>query len=867
MGLPGLITASLFYGYNLLLADPFSARDAGVASGRVFADGPITHTHTQAAACALTPSGAGPFTLVASGAALQAALLTLFELPPPPRGALSAAFSGGALFSELGVVNGELTANGTAAVLLGALSRCEVASASRARPAGLAPGFLRGVAALRADDPATLLAFSRRFGTHTSTALRLGGLGFSHARLARREYRALAARGFDFQGAARGLVAAALWRAANASEGGAAAGPPLGASARFLPARPPSPRSAGEWRAALLARRGDLAVTGRALAPLWELLTPAHFPGDGAILFKRRALQAFLERGLCRHVARCAFLNPQPVVAYFSGAGCPDGWRSYAPAEGALLLPVDGSFALPQPGVPNGAAWAPDGAGRLADPGHAHAVAYSDAPPSAGINFVGGGTPVLSAGTFTFSGSLGAARVADSLPLAQVATCLFPSSALDPAAFSFPLHSYAFFDPQGTPDDNCPAGWATVPGSELPYGLFLVPANGSSNTAPCPNPPAAPLANGQGLDHLHAASAHPHTNGATGFCGFSGGNEISQPRDWGVVGFSTGSASSGLPYLPLLFCKNTGGGGGGGGGDSEAPAAEGMLAFGQSCSELDAGVAGGAQWAANRALGGLFLFSAPEGYGGAVIGGGAPVGRSNCYAQGLHTHAGAPSVTSSPECSSFAVNHICANSVYVDCGVSVDGYATAPGSAAPPFVQLQLCGAVPSRSPTPSASPTATLSLGASPTRSRTPSSSPTPSASGSPAPAAAPAPPPPALGGGAVAGIVLAALAVGVLCARKARAPLGRAAAAAAEGPPPPWGASGSLQQPRLHAPAPPAPPPQKGPECLICFEAAGTRPWGRLAPCGHTLCFECGSRELAARRACPACRAAVAAVEKTYV
>ena len=585
-----VLPSAVLQGYSLLQSNPLALHDSASA-GAVFVPSPATLpaaalTESDCSLDALAPS------LIASDAALQELLLrTLVSAPHTPDPQRRAAFTGGALLHSLERAR-------STGVLQVALARCAVAIA-RTDGADLAPAFRERIAALRASDPASLAALALDFGTHYHTSLTLGGAGLVYERLTLAEHHALRAQG------PAALLARAQEALLRAAAGNAST------PATFVPLWPPAAQAL-QWRAALAsASAGSLAVVHRGLAPLPDLLTPARFPADPHIATKHRALADFLSRRLCSLTPRCAYLNPAPVVAYFQ-AECPSPWLRYGPAEGALLLPVDGSGDFPTPGEtpPGQAPWAADASGTLTDPGHTHTVTLSLRLPTDGIAGGGSSGGLLTGSTFSMAGALDASTVAETLPLAQAITCYLPDSFGDPAPPpTFALGAYHFFDYASV--GACPTGWEAD--ITFPFGYVIAPAQGSANTHPCSG--STPVGLGEGITHTHTATVHAQTvSGVSFYCTGGGGFQAVEPWDSGAAAAAAVSSAPSLPYLPLLLCKNVGS-------PDTQPPPVGILAYAASCSQLNSGGGGGAAaWApATLFGGGYLLFTAPAEGGGRYL--------------------------------------------------------------------------------------------------------------------------------------------------------------------------------------------------------------------------------------------------------
>ena len=840
-----VLPSAILQGYNLLQSNPLALHDEGASAGAVFAPSPATLPAAAAEwDCTLEPLGPS---LIASGAALQELLLrTLVSAPHTPDPLRRAAFTGGALLHALERAR-------STGVLQVALAQCAVETA-RTEGADLALAFRQRIAALRASDPASLAALAQDFGTHYHTSLTLGGAGLVHEALTPAEHHALRAQG----------PAALLARAQEALLRATAGNASASTSAAFVPLLPPAAQAL-QWRAALAkaSAAGSLAVAHRGLAPLPALLTPARFPADPHIGLKQRALADFLSYRLCSLTPRCAFLNPAPVVAYFQ-AECPSPWLRYGPAEGALLLPVDGSADYPTPGTapPGQAPWAADASGTLTDPGHTHAVTLDLAIPMDGIAGGGDSGGLLTGSDFSMAGELDPSTVADALPLAQAITCYLPASSGDPAPPpTFALGSLHSFDYATVA--ACPSGWEAD--ATFPFGYVIVPAQGSANTHPCSG--ARPVGSGESITHTHTATVRAQTvSGVSLYSTGGGGFAAVEPWDSGTAAATVSSAPS-LPYLPLLLCKNVGS-------PDTQPPPLGLLSFAVSCSQLNPGGVGAAAWAPAPLFGGGYLLlTAPAEGGGQVFGGGSALGHSNCQGNGAgqqHTHTGEPDVTEEPSCGPISLFTACGGIFEPSCnkynpgcgGFAVSGYSNGAASALPPLIQLQQCFPLPSPSPTSSHTPSSSITPSFSSTPSISPSVSSTPLPLAPKRPAAASA----ATIAGAVCG---AALVVGgCLCYARARARRGAAQEDASayslhDGytrlSPAAGFAAASSQDIIVFQRPPSAPPAAQGQEghsqveCSVCME----RPVDRVFECGHVICRFC--ELLLPSKVCHVCRAPV--------
>lgn len=384
-------------------------------------------------------------------------------------------------------------------VYVGTYATCEAyqitldVNPSPSRP--LTSDFVQTVAAINPSDVGTLYNFINGYGTHYVEQMIMGGESYAYSSVLTEDYKTLQLQGVDLPSAINLLQLLNLGvnvqtddhytdmlKLQNVTKSFREQGAPV----PIPPCPDGNPLDVSKWQAAVGLPSGNPMPIGITLLPIFDLLTPAVFPNDTAILEKQAAVITFLNNVYCGMVPNCGYMNPNKgLVAYFWGQDCPTNWTNFEPASGRAVVSVTNASSA---GYAVGTALED-----LQEPKHYHSLQQTFIlhpqlidlrQSSSGINLADQFQPFQA---ITANSSSGYAFL-------QLNLCKYDPQPYAYADVNMPIGSVAYFDAL-----DCPANW--VPLQEA-QGRILVPSN-VSGVYPSQDPPVIP---GQPFSHRHPYS-------------------------------------------------------------------------------------------------------------------------------------------------------------------------------------------------------------------------------------------------------------------------------------------------------------------------------------------------------------------------
>jgi len=488
----------------------------------------------------------------------------------------------------------------------------------------------------------SLLSFHSDFGTHYMDSAVFGGLSFSYSRITSVTYESFKEQGFAF-GTAATLAFMSVLGADVSQASGYASYQALNASnvdgkSFFFssPIQPPvptdvnNPSNSQNWQNLVdVDSPTGPSVISMTLVPLVALLTPENFPDDPNLQQKVAGIIQFLSSTYCsllNPTPGCNYVNPNPLVAYFTTPRCPSGWAQHVPSAGRLIFAADNSPKFPSQLTVG------DPLLNMQAPTHDHIFSYDGSLGLKGIDAArGGGFNMLGAGGISYTSNT-TLEVTNIPPFIQLLTCSLPTlTPTPPTIYTLPGNATLFYDqPPGTP---CPASTFVTPATA---GYALVSGNVLDPSTP-------PLSFGLPLQHTHSISGEIDLPGIGTNFGCSGGGDGGASQN----GFSfqvESSPSAPIPYTTLLTCTalpNI---------TAVTTLPPGILLYSQTpdCSDL------GSDWFPFEFSDGYFVVSTPPG-GSTGTYGGAKLATADSQFSLNHTHFPFNTDVSDQGCVSFAV--------------------------------------------------------------------------------------------------------------------------------------------------------------------------------------------------------------------